>query len=85
MCPWYAVGGKICVKNLGKSAIETLAILTLAYDEHAMKKSGVFKWHRRFKEGQEDVQDDPRSGQPKLKVQAQMWTEYKPWCAHIRD
>jgi hypothetical protein len=29
-----------------------------------MKKSSVFEWHRRLKEGQ-DVQDDPRSGQPK--------------------
>ena len=25
----------------------------------------VFEWHEWFKEGQEDVQDDPRSGQPK--------------------
>jgi hypothetical protein len=32
-----------------------------------MKKSNVFEWHRRFKEGQEDVQNDPRSGQPKTK------------------
>jgi hypothetical protein len=30
-----------------------------------MKKSSVFEWHRRFKEGREDVQDEPRSGQPK--------------------
>ena len=25
----------------------------------------VFEWHRRFKEGREDVQDDPRSVHPK--------------------
>jgi len=55
---------KFCVK-IGKSASETLALLTVAYGEYAMKKSSVFEWHRRFKEGQEDVQDDPRSGQPK--------------------
>ena len=48
-CPWYTVGGKISDKNLerrinikfcvevGKSAIETLALLTVAYDEYAMK------------------------------------------------
>jgi len=30
-----------------------------------MKKSNVFEWHGRFKEGRENVQDDPRSGQPK--------------------
>ena len=55
---------KFCVK-IGKSASETLAPLTVAYGEYAMKKSSVFEWHRRFKEGREDVQDDPRSGQPK--------------------
>jgi len=28
----------------------------------------IFGWHRRFKEGREDVQDDPRSGQPKTQT-----------------
>jgi hypothetical protein len=31
-----------------------------------MKKLMVFEWHWQFKEGQEDVQDDPKSGQPKM-------------------
>jgi len=74
---WHTVGGKVSDKNLGqrinikfcvkidKSASETLALLTVAYGEYAMKKSSVFEWHRRFKEGREDVQDDPTSGQPK--------------------
>jgi predicted transcriptional regulator len=30
-----------------------------------MKKSSVFEWHRLFMERREDVQEDPRSGQPK--------------------
>src|SRR5215469_4581081 len=76
-CPWYTVGGKMSDKNLeqrknikfcvkiGKSASETLALLTVACGEYGMKKSSVFEWHRRFKEGREDVQDDPRSEQPK--------------------
>jgi hypothetical protein len=75
-CLWYMVGGKMSDKNLekqinikfsvkiGKSASETLALLTVAYGEYTMKKLIVFEWHRPFKEGQEDVQDDPRSGQP---------------------
>jgi len=32
---------------------------------YAVKKSSVFEWHRQFKEGQKEVQDEPRSGQPK--------------------
>jgi len=76
-CPWCTVGGRKSDKNLaqrinikfrvkiGKGASETLAQLTLAYGEYAMKKPSVFEWHRLFKEGREDVQDDPRSGQPK--------------------
>jgi hypothetical protein len=63
--PWYTVGGKIWDKNLeqrknikfcvmiGKSASKTLAPLTWAYGEYAMKKSSAFHWHRRFKEGRE--------------------------------
>jgi len=56
---------KFCV-NIGKSASETSALLTVAYGEYGVKKSSVFGWHRLFKEGREDVQDDPRSGQPKM-------------------
>jgi len=41
---------KFCVK-IGKSASETLALLTVAYDEYTMKKLSVFKWHKQFKEG----------------------------------
>jgi transposase len=78
MCPWYTVGRKMNDKNLeqwinikfcvkiGKSASETLALLRVAYGEYTMKKSSVFDWHRRYKEGQEDAQDNPRSGQPKM-------------------
>jgi hypothetical protein len=42
----------------------------LAYGEYAMGKSSVFERHGRVKEGR-DVQDVPRSGQPKTKGQMQ--------------
>jgi hypothetical protein len=59
--------------KIGKSSTETLALLKLAYGEHAMKKSSHFEWHRWLKERQEVVQDDPRSGQPKMqKIDANM-------------
>jgi hypothetical protein len=55
---------RFCVK-IGKSASETLVPLTLAYGEYTMNKSSVSECLRWFKEGQEDLEDNPRSGQPK--------------------
>jgi hypothetical protein len=40
-------------------------MLTEAYGADVMKKSSVFEWHKRFKDGQEDVKDDERTGRPK--------------------
>jgi hypothetical protein len=54
---------KFCAK-LGKSASETQQMLTEAYGADAVKKSSVFEWHKRFKEGREDVKDDERTGRP---------------------
>jgi hypothetical protein len=77
-CPRYAVGEKMSNKNLeqrinikfcvniAESASETLALVSLAYDGYTIKKSSNIEWHRRFKEGWEDVQDDPRSRQPRM-------------------
>jgi hypothetical protein len=55
---------KLCAK-LDKRASETLQMLTEAYGADAMKKSSVFEWHKRFKEGWEDVKDDKKTGLPK--------------------
>jgi hypothetical protein len=75
MCPWYNVGGKMSDKNLeqwintkfcvkiGRSASE---MLTFTYCECAKKVKSVFQRHRWFKEGREDMKDDPRSRQPKM-------------------
>jgi hypothetical protein len=49
----------------GKSASETITLLTVAYGEYTMKKLSVFECHRWFKKGKV-VQDDPRSGQLKM-------------------
>jgi hypothetical protein len=39
-------------------------MLTRDYGADAMKKSTVFEWHKRFKEGREDVKDE-RTGRSK--------------------
>jgi hypothetical protein len=33
-------------------------MLKTVYDECTLSKSNVFKWHKRFREGREDVNDD---------------------------
>lgn len=54
---------KFCVKN-GKSATETLQMLQIAYGDDCLSRTQVFEWHRRFKEGREDVNDDEHPGRP---------------------
>ena len=52
---------KFCVK-LNKSASETHHLLKEAYGNEVMSRARVFDWHKRFKEGREDIRDDARSG-----------------------
>jgi hypothetical protein len=72
---------KFCVK-IGKSASETLTLLTVAYGEDAMKKLNVFEWHRQLKEGREDVQEVCSQ---KRKGQMQIRTYSEPWCVQLED
>ena len=39
-------------------------MLREAYGDQAMSRACAFKWHRRFRESEEDVEDKPRSGRP---------------------
>ena len=64
----YAI--KFCVK-LNKSATETFASLTEAYGDATLSSTMVFKWHKAFKEGRENVEDDPHSGRPILSTNDQ--------------
>ena len=53
---------KFCV-NL-KNSDETLKMLRDVYGDSSMSRTRVFEWHKRFVEGREDVEDDPKSGRP---------------------
>jgi len=57
----YAI--KFCVK-LEKSATKTLAMIQKAYGKDAFSKAQVFRWHKAFREGREDVEDEERIGRP---------------------
>ena len=51
---------KFCVK-LGESATVTYEKLQRAYEEHSLSRAQVFRWHKSFLEGREQVEDEPRA------------------------
>src|SRR5215510_7579475 len=48
--------------KLNKSDTERFASLTEAYGDVTLLRTIVFKWHKAFQQGRENVEDDPRSG-----------------------
>jgi transposase len=54
---------KFLVK-IGKSGPEICQMLQQDYGEDALKRSTVFKWVQRYREGQKDPTDNKRSGRP---------------------
>ncbi|GFX82949.1 protein GVQW3 [Trichonephila clavipes] len=57
----YAI--KFCMR-LGKNATETFHMLQEAFKDDCISRSQSGKWHKTFKEGREEVADEPRSGRP---------------------
>ncbi|CAI6359366.1 unnamed protein product [Macrosiphum euphorbiae] len=54
---------KFCFK-LGKTAAETLECLKTVFGDEALKKTAVYDWFKWFKNGQESLEDEERSGRP---------------------
>ena len=55
---------QINLKFLGKTPTEAQKLLQQIYGDDTMSRTRLFAWHRRFKEGREEVEDDHRSGRP---------------------
>lgn len=51
--------------KFGKSATEILSLLQEVYGDNCLSRTQVFEWVKRFKDGREDVTDDPRIGRPR--------------------
>ena len=60
--------------KLSYSATQTFELLKQAYGENALSRARVFDWHRRFKEGQEDVEDEEGRGRPSTSINQQSIT-----------
>lgn len=54
---------KFLVK-LGKRGKDALEMLRAVYGPDTMGKARFYDWYKRFKEGREDVTDEPRCGRP---------------------
>ena len=66
-CKHESVEQRINLKflvKLGKTPSECFALLQQVYKEKIMSKTRAFEWHKRFREGQEECEDDQRSGRP---------------------
>ena len=50
--------------RLGKTPTETFNLLQEVYEDATMSRTRIFEWYKRFREGREDVEDDPKSGRP---------------------
>ena len=55
---------KFCVKIGESAATVTYERLQGAYGEHSLSRAQVFRWHKSFLEGPEQVEDEPRSVSP---------------------
>ncbi|KAJ8942455.1 hypothetical protein NQ318_002668 [Aromia moschata] len=54
---------KFCVK-LEKSAAETIPMLKKTFGVDCLSNRQIFRWHKAFAEGREDVNDEDRAGRP---------------------
>ena len=52
------------ISCLGKTPTEALKLLQEVNGDDTMSRTRLFEWHRRFKEGREEVEEDRRSGRP---------------------
>ena len=54
---------KVCVK-LGMTLTQTHGKMTAANMNYKVNRRLIFKWHKRFRNGRESLEDDSRSGRP---------------------
>jgi transposase len=74
---------KFCVK-LVKTPTETYEMLHKLCGDEALSRSSVFEWLKLFKDGREDLQDDPRSGRPSTSRNADTITNVREMVTRDR-
>ncbi|XP_075529853.1 gastric triacylglycerol lipase-like [Dermacentor variabilis] len=64
--------------KLGKTAAETVTMLKIAHNEHPLSDQQLFRWHKDFLEGHEEVDDEDRTGRPSTSTTADNVTRDTP-------
>jgi hypothetical protein len=66
--------------KLGNNESDTCTVLSKAYEGETIKKSNAFEWHKWFKEGHKNMDDDDeRSGCPRLTEPIKMLKKCRSW------
>ena len=79
--------------RLGKTPTKALKLFQEVYGDDKMSRTCLFEWHRRFKEGREEVEDDHRSGRPSTsrtdenveRVRPKVWSDRRLTARMIAD
>ncbi|KAJ4427673.1 hypothetical protein ANN_25322 [Periplaneta americana] len=74
---------KFCYK-LGKTATETHGMLVQVYGEEAVSRKCVYEWFKRFRDGKETIEDEPRSGRPSTSRTPEMIEKVRQMLAQDR-
>ncbi|XP_069670078.1 protein GVQW3-like isoform X5 [Periplaneta americana] len=74
---------KFCYK-LGKTATETHGMLVQVYGREAVSRKCVYEWFKRFREGKETIEDEPRSGRPSTSRTPEMIAKVRQMLAQDR-
>ncbi|KAJ4444890.1 hypothetical protein ANN_06688 [Periplaneta americana] len=74
---------KFCYK-LGKTATETHGMLVQVYGKEAVTRKCVYEWFKRFREGKETIEDEPRSGRPSTSRTPEMIEKVRQMLAQDR-
>jgi len=78
---------KFCFK-LGKTFTETFELLKKIYVDDCLFRTRVFEWYKRFQDGREVLEDDPKVGRPKNKNRKELIEKvremiaYEPYSIH---
>ena len=62
---------KFCIK-LAKKFAETYELINKVYGDDCMSRTQVYTWFTRFKNGRDDLNDDPRPGRPEASNRAEL-------------